>query len=202
MARQGLSEQQVFNAAQALLDEGQNITVASIRDKLGSGSYSTISSHLAKWREANDNSKPADIPEMPASVDNALRHVWALAWKEAQALIKTEREGLSAAKREIEREKKDMAAEIARLEAEITTQGDELKNVRTNLAEKEKSLSEAQNANNNLKIENARLDERVKLLENRAGELKEELAKLHSRLQEATAKAKTAPRSRKKSDTS
>lgn len=44
----------------------------------------------------------------------------------------------------------------------------------------------AQNAVNELKIENARLDERSKSAENRAGVLEEELDKLYARFQEAT----------------
>ncbi len=190
MARQGITQEQVFETAQVLLDEGQTVTVSALREKLGTGSYSTISAHLAKWREENSGRQPSDIPAMPSSVENALRHVWALAWKEAQRLIKTERDGLDAARREIEKEKKDMANEIARLEAQSIAQGDELKKAAETLEKRNNTLSDAQNALNGLKIDNARLDERVKSSEQRAGEFKEELDKLHTRLKEATGQKK------------
>lgn len=195
MARTGITEQQVFEAAEALLQEGQGVTVSSVRERLGSGSYTTINAHLGKWREANDNRRPADIPEIPPSVDNALRHVWALAWKEAQERIKTEREGLDAARREMEREKKDLEGEIVRLEAQIDAQGDEIKKCSRLLAEKNTALSEAENAKQTLLVENVRLEERGKAGEERAGELRRELDRLHERLRElAAAKAKPATR--------
>jgi chromosome segregation ATPase len=165
MARQGITQEQVFAAAEALLQEGQGVTVSSIRERIGSGSYSTISTLLAQWKQANDNRRPADIPELPASVENALRHVWALAWKETQDRIKVERDGLEAARREMERETRDMAGEIARLEAENTAQGDDIKRLEGLLAEQSKALSEAENAKQALSVENARLDERVKAAE-------------------------------------
>ncbi|MGR8932476.1 MAG: DNA-binding protein [Gammaproteobacteria bacterium] len=202
MARIGITEQQVFEAAEALLQEGRGVTVSSLRERLGSGSYTTISTHLSKWREVNDNRRPADIPEIPSSVDNALRHVWALAWKEAQDRIKAEREGLDAARREMEREKKDLEGEIVRLEAQLDAQGDEIKKTARTLAEKNTALSEAENAKQSLLLENVRLEERVKAAEDRAGELRQELDRLHERLQEfAATKAKPAARagSRKKS---
>lgn len=193
MARQGLSQEQVFKAAQALLDEGQSITVANIREKLGSGSYSTINTHLAKWREANDNQKPANIPEMPSSVDNALRHVWALAWKETQTLIQSERDGLDAARREYESGKKELEAEIARLEAENDAQRVELDRAGDTLAKTEKALSEAEISKQKLKEDNIRLDERLNSAETMTATLKEEIGKLHERLKEATVKPKTPP---------
>ena len=90
----------------------------------------------------------------------------------------------------MEQEQRDMAAEITRLEAESAAQGDEVKKGVALLSEREKALSAAQNAINELKIENARLDERSKSAENRAGDLKEELDKLHARFQEVTEKPK------------
>ena len=184
MARIGISQEQVAEAAQALLDEGQNATVASIRKKLGSGSYTTISTHLTKWRETNNNLKPADIPEIPPTIFNALHQVWALAWKESQTQIRAERDGLDAVRQEIEREKGDMASEISRLEAENTVQGEELKKAEETLSEKTAALSNAENTLNQLKLENARIDERSKSTEKRAEELKDELTQLHQRFKE------------------
>ena len=91
-----------------------------------------------------------------------------------------------------------MEDEIIRLEAQIAAQGDEIKKMDEELAEKTNALSAAQNAVNELKIENARLDERAKYSEKRAGELKDELDKLHARLKEVTTQANSSPRSRQK----
>ncbi|MCK5354235.1 MAG: DNA-binding protein, partial [Methyloprofundus sp.] len=137
------------------------VTVASVRDHLGSGSYSTISTHLAKWREANDNRKAPDYPDMPENVDKAFRQVWAMAWKNAQETIQAEREALAAARKQMEQEQRDMEAEITRLEGQEAAQGAEIKKTGDLLSEKEKALSEAKNAKHGLEIDNARLSERI-----------------------------------------
>lgn len=151
MARTGISQEQVFEAVETLMQTGDSVTVSSVREHLGSGSYSTISTHLAKWREANDNRKTPDYPDMPDNVDKAFRQVWAMSWKNAQETIQAEREALVAARKQMEQEQQDMATEIARLETEAGAHADELKNLSLVLSDKENALSEAQNANNGLK---------------------------------------------------
>lgn len=192
MARIGISEQQVIEAAEALLQAGQAVTVSAVREAIGSGSFSTINGFLAKWKEANADRKPADVPDMPDSVSRAMRQLWASAWKEGQDGIKAEREALEAARRDMERERRDMAHEIARLETETAVQGEELAKLTETLADKTNALDSAEHAVNELKIENARLDERAKAAEARAGELRDELAKLHARFQELANQAKAA----------
>jgi hypothetical protein len=57
----------------------------------------------------------ANIPDMPEGVAGAARAMWAAAWNAAQEAIKTERDGLTAARREMEKERGEMAAEIVEL---------------------------------------------------------------------------------------
>lgn len=65
MARKGITQAQVFNAADAISAAGQNPTVASTRAKLGTGSFTTITAHLRAWKEQVITSKPetSDVPE-------------------------------------------------------------------------------------------------------------------------------------------
>lgn len=195
MARVGISEQQVIEAAEALLQAGQAVTVSAVREAIGSGSFSTINGFLAKWKEANADRKPTDVPDMPDSVSRAMRQLWASAWKEGQDGIKAEREALEAARRDMDRERRDMSNEIARLEAETAAQAEELAKLTETLTNKTKALESVEQAMNDLKIENARLDERAKAAEVRAGELRDELARLHARFQELANQAKAAGKS-------
>jgi hypothetical protein len=190
MARAGISEQQVFDAAEQLLQEGQPVTVSAVRETIGSGSFSTISGMLAKWKEANDNRRPADAPDMPESVSRAMRQLWTTAWKETQSGIKAEREALEAARRDMERQSRDMANEIARLEAENAAQGEEIARLTLRLAETAAALDASGKAATALSIENARLDERAKAAEGRADDLRKELGQLHDRFQELAASRK------------
>jgi chromosome segregation ATPase len=94
---------------------------------------------------------------------------------------------LEAARRDMERERRDMAAEIARLEAENAAQAEDVARLSASLEDKAALLDKAEKAETALRIENARLDERSKAAEARAEDLKQELAQLHSRFQELAA---------------
>ncbi|MFZ2311245.1 MAG: DNA-binding protein, partial [Methylobacter sp.] len=113
MARQGITEEQVFEAAGQLQEEGLAITSNSVRDKLGTGSFSTINTLLAKWREANL------IPDMPNTLNRAVQQLWTIAWKEAQDNVKVECEALVLERRKIELEYQGMLEEISQLETNI-----------------------------------------------------------------------------------
>ncbi|QSA99327.1 DNA-binding protein [Methylococcus sp. EFPC2] len=184
MARIGISEQQVFEAAEQLLQSGQAVTVSAVREVIGSGSFSTINVMLGKWKETNDHRRPTDAPDMPESVARAMRQLWGAAWKEAQDGIKAEREALEAARRDMERERRDMAAEISRLETENAAQAETMARLTVSLEDKAAALDQAEKAETVLRIENARLDERAKAVESRAEDLKQELAELHRRFLE------------------
>jgi Plasmid replication region DNA-binding N-term len=193
MARPGISEQQVIEAAGQLAQGGQAVTVSAVREVIGSGSFSTITGHLAKWRENGGGIQPADVPDMPEAVGRAVHQLWAGAWREAQNGMKAEREGLDAARRERERERRDMANELTRLEAENALQVEEIDHLTATLAEKATVLGDAEKIANNLRVENARLDERAKSAEALAATLRDELAKLIAGLQGMASKAPAAP---------
>jgi colicin import membrane protein len=87
MARTGITGDQVFAAADDLAAEGIQPTVKLVRDRIG-GSYSTITPHLATWKEERRGQAVANIPDMPESVEATSRTVWVAAWKASQELIR------------------------------------------------------------------------------------------------------------------
>ncbi len=139
MARANVSEQQVNEAAEALLRQGQNVTVPAVRTFIGRGSYSTINTYLATWRKTNNGTKSTDAPEIPEGIVRAMDKIWETAWQESQDRICNEREALAAAKREMEREKRDLTQEIVRLEAELQVQTDALTQQNQAFAEAQQS---------------------------------------------------------------
>lgn len=185
MARQGITAQQVYETAEHLIENGQPVTVPAIREVLGTGSFSTISAHLAKWKEAGGSRRPvADVPEMPDPVERAARAFWATAWKDAQGDLHREREALDLTRREMEREKGDMAAEILRLETENGTLSDTLARLQHDLEEQTAARATAEATTSALRIENARLDERAKAADALTEELRGELKEVHARFRE------------------
>jgi colicin import membrane protein len=185
MARPGITEQEVIDAAEALTQAGEAVTVAAVREVIGSGSFSTINTFLTKWKDSAGNRKADGVPEMPESVGRAMRQLWGAAWKEAQDGLRIERDALEAARRDMERERRDMAQEIARLETQTEGQGEEIRQQTAALAEKEAALGTAHTTNQNLMLENARLDERVKASEKDRDNLTQTNAALSARLDHA-----------------
>lgn len=192
MARPGIADTQVVEAAEALLREGSDVTVAAVRERIGSGSYSTINAALSKWRQEQGNRSPANLPDMPQAVVSALKQVWAIAWQSTQELIAAEREALEVMRRQMLQEQRDMEAEIARLEAEGQQAKAKAMDLERSLEEERARKSAAEQALVELKIEAAGLREKTSSAEGRAFELKEELERVHAHLKEVLADRKQA----------
>jgi hypothetical protein len=90
MARKGITYDMVSNAAAAIKARGTDPTISAIRVELNNeGSFSTISQHLAKWRE--QDAEKVDISSLPETVENAaleaITKIWNIATKEAREEI-------------------------------------------------------------------------------------------------------------------
>jgi len=68
MARSGVTREQVFETADALVREGQNPTVVAVRTRLGGGSPNTITPLLAEWKTLNETKQAAAMPQVPECV--------------------------------------------------------------------------------------------------------------------------------------
>lgn len=119
MARPGVTREQVFEAAEALVLKGEAATVVAVRNHLGGGSPNTITPHLSEWKAQHENKKPEALPPLPEPVEGAMRQVWGAAWKGAQEQLEGEREALGKAREGIEKERAEMLAEISRLDSAL-----------------------------------------------------------------------------------
>jgi len=66
MGNTGITEKQVHTAAQFLLEGGVEPSIKAVRELLGTGSLTTVSKYLNKWRTANNRKEaesylPADV---------------------------------------------------------------------------------------------------------------------------------------------
>ena len=198
MARPGITRDQVFEAADTLADEGIKPTVKVVRERIG-GSFSTITPHLALWKEARGENGVANAPDMPERVSAACRSLWNAAWTAGQDMLRAERDGLSAARRELDQERGELAREITDLESALDAALSERDTVTKTLKDEEAARRAADQENGNLRVENARLAERVANTEKRADELRAQVERLEGELARlAGAKGpKTGPPTRK-----
>lgn len=84
-----ITQAQVFNAADAISAAGQQPTVALIRAKLGSGSYTTITAMLRTWRDRSAPSEEETL-DVPEEVTEALQRAGQIVWSAAQQQLQSE----------------------------------------------------------------------------------------------------------------
>ncbi len=93
MARIGISYDEVKQAIDEMLSEGQNPTIAGLRERLGTGSFTTISEHLKRWR--NDrHEKPvmATGAPTPDTLSGMMQTLWQQAREEANKELESYKE--------------------------------------------------------------------------------------------------------------
>ena len=120
MGRPGIEPDKIRGVIRELESEGKTVSVTSIRERLGSGSYSTIGVVLAEWRKEQAKAVLPAVPAIPEGVTHLARHLWAEAWKAADSVHEPEREKFQRERAEHERLRAEMGQEIARLEAELS----------------------------------------------------------------------------------
>lgn len=144
MARKGISYEMVSNAAAAIKARGAEPTISAVRVELNNeGSFSTISQHLAKWRE--QDAEKVDIRSLPEVVENAaltaITTIWNVANKEAREEIAAIKEDYKADKKRMQAEYDELLKENKVLEDALEEATEAGKQDRTHLTALEKKLT-------------------------------------------------------------
>src|SRR5262249_8523549 len=119
MARPGVGVEKILEAVRQLATEGKEVTVTAVRDRLGTGSFSTIGAVVSDWRHKRAKETRAPVPEPSESVRGLFAQLWAEAWQGAMEVHEPERQAFARDREEYERGKGEMLAEIAGLETEL-----------------------------------------------------------------------------------
>ena len=120
MGRPGIERGKIRKVISELDAEGKAVSVTSIRERLGSGSYSTFSAVLAEWRKERAEAVLPTVPAIPEGVSHLVGHLWAEAWKAADSIFDPERQAFQRERAEHEQLRAEKDQEIARLEAELS----------------------------------------------------------------------------------
>ena len=197
MPRPPVDPDAVFTAADALLAEGINPTVTAVRDRLGGGSYSSLSPIMAEWRARTEASNVQSIPEIPNDVMAEFTRAWGSAWNAGQRDLVRERDEFETTRKGIESENAELLAEIQRLEASnnqlgkaLATKEDEYKTAQAKIVSLERDLASAQSAKSELQSTNSdykkrldKADQRLEDAHKKEIELSEEIVDLRSQLE-------------------
>ena len=120
--RRGISEKDVWNAADALLLEGRRPTIEAVRLKFGRGSPNTITPYLDTWfkglgKRLQDPGAFASAAAVPEPVAAAATHFWEAALAAARQEIANERAAVDAERAELAADRKELTAQRAAFEA-------------------------------------------------------------------------------------
>jgi len=136
----GITEQDVWKAADALLLEGARPTIERVRLKIGRGSPNTVSPHLESWfarlgaRIADPQAFRAPETDAPEPVRDLARQLWETAQALAHQAAETRALQAEDQARQACAERDAQAAELARVQALAQAQAAELDALRLQLA--------------------------------------------------------------------
>lgn len=179
MGRRGsISEEQVFEAADALVAQGKEVTPTALLSSLGSGSFTTIYKHLSAWEASRATAVTDRAAVIPEAVLSAFGAAWrsatAEAGKEVLAAKEQAAEEVAAAKAQFQ----EALETIERLEAEGESDAAQLEAQSAKIAELESALHQSENERSALKAAFEQLQNQVKSQES-------ELTRLHKELESA-----------------
>lgn len=121
-----ITKQDIWRAADELDAEGIRPTLAAVRKKLGSGSFTTISDAMAEWKNRKTATLPSSDP-LPVAVNEHLAELgnalWAIALAHANARFDEDRKHIEADKAAISQQ----LAEAIELADTFTRENDQLR---------------------------------------------------------------------------
>jgi chromosome segregation ATPase len=190
MGRRGsISEEQVFEAADALVAQGKEVTPTALLGSLGSGSFTTIYKHLSAWEASRATAVTDRAAVIPETVLSAFGAAWraasAEAGKEVLAVKEQAAEDVAAAKAQFQ----EALETIERLEAESEADASRIDALSAKIAELEKALHQAENENAALKATSEQLRHQVKSQQSELDRVHKDADSERKRHQEEMAKA-------------
>ena len=135
MGRNALhTQEQVFEVADRLAANGQEVTPTALRAALGGGSLTTIYKHLAAWQTSKKDTPAPVVYEMPESVKAAFSACWQTAASEAAKEVAVVREKADQEVKAVSRRLDEAIGSIAQLEAEAEADAARIEDLEGKLA--------------------------------------------------------------------
>ncbi|WP_405117869.1 DNA-binding protein [Paenibacillus sp. FSL H8-0317] len=119
-----IDKEQIFLVADELDAEGIKPTLANVRKRLGSGSYTTISELMNEWhKERRDSESPVNKEPTPSKISDKLEEfgveLWNMAVEIASARLQSEKEEMLSIQSALELKQKETADIADQMAAEI-----------------------------------------------------------------------------------
>lgn len=140
------TEKEIFEAADTLAAQGQEVSAHSLLKAMGGGSYTTIYRHLEAWRE----SRPAlvnqvIVMDLPEPVQTAFVAAWKVAASEAAREVSAIRDKAAEDVKAANKQLHEALEQLGRLEAEAEADATEIEALKARNGELEATVQKAEN---------------------------------------------------------
>lgn len=160
------TEKKVREAIEELHSQGVPITNKAVRDRLGSGSLSSIAPVVKRWKADQAMAEQVQLPDAIAAVANeAIKRIWSTAIETAKAEHEEVAAGLRSNLSESRRECLDFQMECEQLAETVEAQKLEAKRAQKQLATAEKKTAELAGTVKQQALEIERQAEQVRTLQ-------------------------------------
>jgi chromosome segregation ATPase len=174
MRRQAVTRDQVFEAADQIVDMGLNPTQHAIIRQVG-GSYSTVGKYMEEWRRhrraANENPVAAAPDQLLGSTRTLVEEIWSTAMGMATVTLREDQRRLEAEHAVLDQDRIYMLDLMRSMEETAAMQEERI-------ATLERSSREAEMQSANLKGKLAQAQERASVTEVRLAEADKRVAEL------------------------
>jgi chromosome segregation ATPase len=178
------TKEEIWVAADELMEAGQRPTLSAVRRMVGGGSYTTISEAMAEWRAKQAQPAPSKEPA-PESIAAQASELAAAIWAQALALanerLQAERASLDAARAEMEQERAEAVELADTLAGELDQTRLDLEAARILLDEKDEALREEARESERWRSEATLMRENAARLEGRLMALEQVIAQIAPR---------------------
>ena len=163
MARHGISYDEVKQAVDELQAEGLNPTIAGIRERLGTGSFTTISEHLKHWRtERQQQPMVAGGSPAPDSLNGMVQAVWQQAREDATKALESYKNEIQKTLEQAEAEKQQAIEQTLAIEERNQWLNERNQILLTEIRQLEKKLGAAETRIHSLEKQQEELQQKNK----------------------------------------
>lgn len=142
-----ITKEQIWLVANELLEAGESPTLATVRRKVGGGSFTTISEAMKEWRQRSQEQAKIDEVVVPDEIRDLLTGAGKAIWQTALDLARAESEGvrraLEAREKEVARERAEALALADQVSVELEQAQVEIAQLLEQLAQVKSEVREA-----------------------------------------------------------
>lgn len=137
------TKEEIWAAAQALVDAGERPTLAAVRKKVGGGSFTTISEAMSEWRVQQERPS-VTVDPAPEPIATQAGKLAASLWAQASALahekLQAERAALEASRQEFAQERAEAVELAESLSGELDQARGEIETLAAKVAEQQGAI--------------------------------------------------------------